>query len=307
MHRITQYQMAEQESKRKRWVQKLRNKYLLVIRNEETYEVKLTFRLSRLNVFIVLGLTAIILIVMTIFLIAFTPLREYIPGYMDVDLQRQVYELNLKADSIEREFMRRNVYFESIKNIVQGNIAPDYYQDPMNQVEKDDSTTDYQHIQLTRSQEDSLLRLEFERSGGFDLNLSSMAQTGVNPGSISSFLFFSPLKGILTSTFNPDINHFGVDIVADRNTPIKAALDGMVVFSGWTLETGHVIAIQHAQNILSVYKHNSVVLKKEGDFVKAGDVIAIIGESGELSTGPHLHFELWFNGNPVDPADYIQF
>jgi murein DD-endopeptidase MepM/ murein hydrolase activator NlpD len=299
--------MAEKRPLKRKWIQKLRNKYLLVIRNEDTYEVKLSFRLSRLNVFIALGLTTIILVVLTIFLIAFTPLREYIPGYMDVDLPRQMYALKLRADSIEREFRQRNLYFENLRNIIEGNDMTEFYQKATANTGVTDTAIDYSDIRITHSQEDSLLRLEFEQQGRY-LPGSSAALLSANEGNeMPDFLFFAPLDGIITSRFNPDIGHFGVDLVSNRNEPIKAVLDGMVVFAGWTLETGHVITLQHQQNIISVYKHNSVLLKKEGNFVKAGDVIAIIGESGELSTGPHLHFELWFNGNPVDPTDYIQF
>ncbi|HNS17735.1 MAG TPA: M23 family metallopeptidase [Bacteroidales bacterium] len=301
--------MAEKKSlKRKKWIQKLRDKYLLVIRNEDTYEVKLSFRLSRLNVFIVLGLMTIILVVLTIFLIAFTPLREYIPGYMNVDLPRQMYALQLKADSIERAFMQQSIYFENLKNIIEGSdTTATYYQVGIGSEGQLDSSADYQNITLSHSPEDSLLRLEFQRQGRYIQDLSSGIVSPDEGELVPDFLFFSPLEGIVTNRFNADIGHFGVDLVANKNEPIKAILDGMVVFAGWTLETGHVIALQHQQNILSVYKHNAVILKKEGNFVKAGDVIAIIGESGELSTGPHLHFELWFNGNPVDPTDYIRF
>jgi murein DD-endopeptidase MepM/ murein hydrolase activator NlpD len=299
--------MADRPRKRKEWIHKLRNKYLLVIRNEDTYEVKLSFRLSRLNVFVVLGLTGIILVILTIFLIAFTPLKEYIPGYMDVDLQRKVYELQLRADSIEQEFARKTLYFENLKKIIEGRETTEYYQDLNDSIETKDPAINYADIRLTHTQEDSLFRLEYERRGKYDNYRSSLPSDLSSTYSRSNFLFFPPLQGIVTSRFDPEIDHFGVDIVADRNEPIKAALDGMVILSGWTIETGNVIAIQHTQNILSVYKHNSVLLKKEGTFVKAGEVIAIIGETGELSTGPHLHFELWFNGNPVDPTEYISF
>lgn len=299
--------MAEKRSLKRKWIQKLRNKYLLVIRNEDTYEVKLSFRLSRLNVFIALGLTTIILVVLTIFLIAFTPLREYIPGYMDVDMPRQMYALQLRADSIEREFRQRNLYFENLKNIIEGNDMTAFYQKATAHAGGTDTTINYSDIQITHSREDSLLRLEFERQGRYLAGSSEGLLSAGEGNEMPDFLFFTPLNGIITSRFNPDIGHFGVDLVSNKNEPIKAVLDGMVVFAGWTLETGHVITIQHQQNILSVYKHNSVLLKKEGNFVKAGDVIAIIGESGELSTGPHLHLELWFNGNPVDPTVYIRF
>ncbi|HRZ22071.1 MAG TPA: M23 family metallopeptidase, partial [Bacteroidales bacterium] len=197
--------------------------------------------------------------------------------------------------------------FENLRNIIEGNDMTEFYQKATADAGTTDTTRNYQDIQITHSPEDSLLRLEFERQGRSIPSSSGGLLTANERNEMPDFLFFSPLEGIITSRFNPDIGHFGVDLVSNKNEPIKAVLDGMVVFAGWTLETGHVITIQHQQNILSVYKHNSVLLKKEGNFVKAGDVIAIIGESGELSTGPHLHFELWFNGNPVDPTDYIRF
>jgi murein DD-endopeptidase MepM/ murein hydrolase activator NlpD len=126
-------------------------------------------------------------------------------------------------------------------------------------------------------------------------------------GSISNFFFFTPIQGIISNGYNPANRHFGIDIVSKMNEAVKSVLDGTVILSAWTLQTGNIIAVQHQSNIISVYKHNSVLLKKEGDNVKAGDPIAIVGESGEMQTGPHLHFELWYNGNPVNPREYISF
>ena len=293
--------MAKEEKKKKSWIRKLRNKYRLIIMNEETYEEKISFRLSRWNVFVALGVLSILLIVLTIYIIAFTPLREYIPGYMDVNLTRQVYELQLKADSIEREFVRNDLYLQNIKNIIEGRDIVEELS------ETHDTLINYEEITLSPSREDSLLRAEFENIDQYDLRIDLSEDLNNTSPQLSNFIFFAPLDGIITNYFNPLENHYGVDIVAEMNEVIKSTLDGVVVFSGWTVETGHVIAVQHQKNILSIYKHNSVLLKRIGDFVKAGEPIAIIGESGELSTGPHLHFELWHNGNPVNPSDYVAF
>ena len=171
-------------------------------------------------------------------------------------------------------------------------------------VSKQDTTVRYEHIHIKPSAGDSLLRKQIESQDVYSLafNPSKSQKNGV-----ADFLFFMPLKGVVTNSFNAKEEHFGVDIAAPENEAIKAALDGTVTISTWTSETGYVIQIQHENNLISVYKHNSTLLKKSGQFVKAGDVIAIIGNSGELSTGPHLHFELWYNGNPIDPQEYMIF
>ena len=292
---------VEGKKKNKKLFLKLRSKYRLVIMNEETYEKKISFKITRLNVFIVMATTAIILIILTTYLIAFTSLREFIPGYMDVDLPRKVYELRLKADSIEREFIRRDLYIQNLKNIISGKEIVDKTE------QYPDSSFDYDTIRLVRSKEDSLLRAEIESMDQYDLKFYENNIYFTKETSATNLLFFSPLTGIITNEFNPGINHYGVDIVSDRNEAIKATLDGIVVLTGWTLETGYVIVLQHRDDIISIYKHNAVLLKKTGNFVRAGEPISIVGESGELSTGPHLHFELWNKGNPVNPRDYIIF
>lgn len=281
---------------------RLRNKYRLVIMNDETLEERLTFRLSRLNVFVVLGTLTIILIILTSILIAFTPLREYIPGYTNVGLQKKLYEMQIKTDSIEKGLEKRDIFIQNMKDVMNGkDLATDV---PLTK----DTLHKYNNIKLKKSPEDSLLRAEMENQGKYNLyrfeNSENIRQKNQSIGKV---LFFVPLKGVITNEFNPSQNHYGVDIVSKQNEAIKCVLDGTVILSNWTLETGYTIAIQHQQNIVSVYKHNSALLKKEGDFVKAGDPIAIIGQTGELTTGPHLHFELWSDGNPVNPKDYINF
>jgi len=156
--------------------------------------------------------------------------------------------------------------------------------------------------------EDSLLRIQIENQGKYSLyKIENNEADSKKRYSLGNLLFFTPLKGVITSEFNPAERHFGVDVVSKQNEAIKSVLDGTVIFSDWTVETGYVIAIQHTQNLVSVYKHNSALLKKQGELVKAGEAIAIVGESGELKTGPHLHFELWSEGNPLDPKEYITF
>jgi murein DD-endopeptidase MepM/ murein hydrolase activator NlpD len=291
----------ELNNKKEHWIRKLRNKYRLVIVNEETFDERLSFRLSRLNVFVIIGTLLILLIVATTFLIAFTPLREYIPGYTDVTLSQKAKYLQHKVDSLEVDFRRKSLYIQNLKSIIEGKV-----------IESDtsirsDENVDYDNIKYVKSPEDSILRAEYENESSYDLyyNESDELYTPTSP--LNNYYFFAPLKGIITNEFNLTKGHYGIDIVAKDNEAVKTTLSGTVIFSDWTVETGYVIAIQHQGNLISVYKHNSVLLKQEGNVVKAGDPIAIVGESGELSTGPHLHFELWLNGAPVNPRDYMVF
>ncbi len=269
--------------------------------NNDTFEEKLSFRLSRQNVFIALGALIILLIIITTYIIAFTPLREYIPGYGSNNSDRNIRELMIKADSLEEDLKNKDLYLYNLKNIMEGKEIVDKLP------EKPDSTSaKYDNLDFSKSKEDSMLRMEIEKQDQYNIAVNDNS-TGASVSSISGFFFFTPLKGIITNNYDPPNDHYGIDIVAAKNEAIKSTLDGTVIFAGWTLKTGYTIAIQHQSNLISVYKHNSVLLKKEGDYIKAGEVIAIIGETGELSTGPHLHFELWYDGKAVNPRDYMVF
>jgi murein DD-endopeptidase MepM/ murein hydrolase activator NlpD len=291
--------MAIEREKRKRIVRKLRNKFRLVIMNAETFEEKAALRLSPMNVIVFFGTIMISLITLTLYLIAFTPLREYIPGYTDVNMRRTLVRLSMNADSIQQKIKANDLYLENYRNILTD--RPDTTRPLKDTTE----TMLYDSIRrLHRSDDDSLLRLLVESQDRFEL-----METNTRPfaSGIGSFAFFTPVKGTLTTPFSTLKKHFGVDIVAGPDEVIKSVLDGTVVFANWTSETGYVIGVQHSNNIFSIYKHNSALLKKEGDYVKAGQVLAIIGNTGELSSGPHLHFELWYNGTPVNPVEYISF
>lgn len=293
--------MAKKTKPKQKFIQKLRNKYKLLILNEDTFEEKLTFRLSRMNVFVAFGSLAIVLIFSTTLIIAFTPLREYIPGYPNVEMQRDIYNLALRTDSLQTELLRKDLYLHNIKRVLEGKVVID-----IDTVTSNISANrNFEDIKLQRSKEDSLLRLEVEALGKY--NLVYTGESVSSAGSISNFFFFSPIKGTLVNGFNKTNKHYGVDIVGKENEPIKATLDGTVILASWTSETGYIIALQHQSNLISVYKHNSFLLKKTGNFVKAGDPIAIIGNTGELTTGPHLHFEIWYNGNAVNPTEYMSF
>jgi len=289
-----------QASRWKRFRKKLHDKYRLVIMNDSTFERKLSFRLTRMNVFVVVGAAVMMLIAATTILIAYTPLREFIPGYGDISVQRDVMLLLRKTDSLEKELDLRRAYMENLKYIIEGKDFPS----PKMEKPSDSILPQHENLSFDISPEDSALRNEFENYDRYNLTFSSGS---AESSTISSFFFFTPIKGIVGNGFNPAKKHYGVDILANKNEAVKATLSGTVIFSGWTVETGYVIGLQHSNNIFSIYKHNSALLKKMGDYVNAGDPIAIVGGTGEISTGPHLHFELWHNGNPINPKEYMSF
>ncbi len=294
--------MEKKDGKKRKWVDKWRSKYRLVFITDDTLEERFTFRLSRMNVFVALGTLAIVLIFLTTILIAFTPLREYIPGYSNVDLTRRLYRMQVVTDSIEKSLAAKDRFIQNIRDVIEGRDLTG--KTPVLK----DSAKRYDHIRLKRSVEDSLLRIEIENQSRYNLNrLVASETTSPRKASLGGVLFFTPLKGVITSTFDALKHHYGIDIVAKENETVKSVLDGTVLLTNWTLETGYVIVIQHSGNIVSVYRHNSTLLKKAGDLVRAGEPVAFVGNTGDLSQGAHLHFELWSDGNPVDPRNYISF
>ena len=294
--------MDRKDKKKRKWVEKWRFKYRLVFITDDTLEERFTFRLSRMNVFIALGTLAIVLIFLTSILIAFTPLREYIPGYTNVGLTKKLFQLQTRTDSIERSLEAKEVFLKNIRDVINGkDLSEDK---PLVR----DSSKRYDKIKLKKSEEDSLLRMEVESQSKYNLNrLDTREASSQKKSSLGGLLFFTPLKGLIINDFNITTNHYGVDIVSKQNEAVKAVLEGTVILTNWTLETGYVIIVQHTGSIVSIYKHNSALLKKAGDLVRAGEPIAIVGETGEKASGPHLHFELWSEGVPVNPKDYITF
>ncbi|HAF29620.1 MAG TPA: peptidase M23 [Bacteroidales bacterium] len=285
------------KDRKKNIVHKLKNKYRLSIYNDDTFEEVWFLRLSRLNVFSLVGTSLLLFTIAIIVLIAFTPIREFIPGYPDGNMRRNIINNVYKLDSLEYELEIRDRYFESINTIIRGGI-------PVSYENSQDSAVRYEEITFAKSEHDSLLRQQIEEEELF--NLSILTNTS-NKTDFSSIHFYPPVRGLVTNSFNPNENHYGTDIVTASNKVVVATLDGTVTIANWTLETGYVIQIQHDNNLMSIYKHNSEILKKVGNYVTAGEAIAIIGNSGELTSGPHLHFELWHTGTPIDPEDYIAF
>lgn len=272
------------------------NKYRLSIFNEENYEEVWQLRLSRMNVIVFFGGFSILLIALVSVLIAFTPLREFIPGYPDSQTRKGYVKNALKVDSLERVVAQWQRYYEDINILLNGGQPLTGRQTAV------DTVKPATKVELLPSEEDSLLRTQIESDEMFNL---SVGTSNVQKSNIPFFI--PPVKGIITNKYNPSKDHYGIDLVAGPNEGVLAITKGTVILSTWSLETGYTIAIQHEEGFLSVYKHNSKLMKRQGEFVNSGDVIAIIGNSGEFTTGPHLHFELWHHGATVDPTKYIKF
>ena len=282
-------------SKRKEIVKKLLHKYRLVILNEDTFEERVSFKLTRLNVFILTGITAILLIGLTTLLIAFTPLREYIPGYPSTKLKKQATFLLKKTDSLQNVIRVNEQYYNSIKSVLTGDVAKIEFD--RDSIQESVFYTD--ELQVSTSKADSLLRETVAQEDKYNLFQSASAGGDIT--------LITPLKGIISQTYNAQEKHYAVDIVAEKEAPVLAAADGIVVFAEWTADTGHVIILRHDNDLITVYKHNASLSKTQGELVTAGEVIATVGNTGELTTGPHLHFELWADGYSINPVDFIDF
>ena len=288
--------MGLKKTNKKKLQKKLLHKYRLVVLNEDTFEERFAIKLTRLNVFFLSSLAAIILVILTTLLIVFTPLREYIPGYSSTALQKQALDLDSKTDSLLKSINMNDAYINSLKSVLRGEVSAVV-------INKDSifkaAQADTDVLELNPSKADSLLREKVRNEDKYNLFESATSD--------KDFVFFPPVNGSISSGFEPNEKHFAVDIVVPTNTPVKATSDGRVLFASWTSDAGYVIIIDHGDELVSVYKHNSSLTKSQGDFVRSREVIAISGASGELSTGPHLHFELWSNGTPLNPTNFIDF
>jgi murein DD-endopeptidase MepM/ murein hydrolase activator NlpD len=288
--------MKDNKKKQKKIKRKLLDKYRLVILNEHTFEERLSFKLTRLNVFVLCSLIAVFLISLTYLLIAFTPLREYIPGYSSTALKKQATELNYKTDSLQQVISMNDLYYNSIKKVLKGDVsAIDLNKDSIIQAVKLEAS----QVDLNPNAEDSLLREKVDKEDKYNLFESATSAT--------NFVLFPPVSGTISEPYNAKVKHYAVDIVVAKDTPIKATADGIVIFAEWTASTGYVVIIEHSYGLISIYKHNAALTKTQGDLVKAGEVIATAGNTGELTTGPHLHFELWNDGYPINPTNFIDF
>jgi murein DD-endopeptidase MepM/ murein hydrolase activator NlpD len=288
------------KERRKQLIRKLRSKYRLVVMNDATFDESFSAFLTPLNVIAGVAFLFISIAVIVLSVVILTPLKEYIPGYSDTQTRIRALNATVKVDSLEQAQAVYSSYFENIQKILNGEVETD-----TSKMALGGDSEEYDNLDFSVSHQDSLLRQEIESEERYALNpqSQSVSETLGLPGT----LLFPPIIGTITSDFDQKIGHYGIDVAAKEGETIKAILDGTVVMASFTSDGGNVIQIQHANNLVSVYKHNSILLKKVGDRVEAGDSIAIIGNSGELTDGPHLHFELWYNGTPLNPRDYIAF
>ena len=275
---------------------RLKYKYKLSVINETSYEEVFNFRLSQLHVLTALSVLAVILVVLTILLIAFTDLREFIPGYPDGNMRQMIAQNALRVDSLENELLKRDRFFKSIRLVLNGG-------DTTSLERSREDTARYRNdtIRFQISEQENEFRAAIEERERFNLSL------GMKEQNHDYYHFFPPVEGIVTQSFDEKKRHYGTDIVAKANAKVAAVLDGVVIFTDWTVKTGYVIQVQHTNDLISVYKHNSILLKKQGDYVRAGEVLGVVGNTGEESSGPHLHFELWRAGNPLKPENFIKF
>ena len=281
---------------KKQLIRRLRNHYKMAILNIDTFEERFSLLLTPLNVLIIGGIGLVAIISITFLLLGYTPLRFYLPNYAEeIRVKKLAVEATFKADSMEVLLAQQNAFIQNFQGVVDGTVGsemPDATIDP---------PIDPKKVEFTRSEEDSILRAEIEKEDLVNLNPQ------FNRDNESSYLLFPPIKGTITDKLNAQKQHYGIDIAAPKDAPIKAIDDGTIIIAAYTAETGYILQIQHDNDLISVYKHNSVLLKKQGEKVRAGEAIAIIGETGEFSSGPHLHFEMWRNGVALNPESFFSF
>lgn len=290
---------------------KLRDKYRLVIMNDDTFEEVTSMKLTPLSVYVAFSSLIVGTAIVVTTLIIWTPIKRYIPGYGDFRRDDEIAELTAKVANLEDEINAHRRYNENFRKILVGDLADISKEEVEKQGVPADSMNAIPAEDIERIPEDEQMRSAVAK-GTFTSDPKVTAEAGINtlvPRDVplEQLFFMPPVSGDVTSGFDLSKSHFGIDVAAPKNTAVKSAADGVVISAGYTVETGYSIAIQHPNNVVTMYKHNSVLLRQEGSAVKAGEAIAIIGNSGENTTGPHLHFELWYKGRAVDPGDYINF
>ena len=284
------------KNKRKSFWKNFKFKYKLTITNENTLEEIVGIHVSKLNGVSVLLFAVTVIFLITSVIIAFTPLRNYLPGYMNSEVREQVVLNALRADSLQWVLERQRMYIMNIQDIISGNVKVD----SVHSIDSLTVTRTEELLERTQAEDD--FRKQYEETERYNLTTIDNAPV------MSGLIFFRPTRGMVASDFDANKQHYGIDIAANPNESVLATLDGTVILATYTADTGYVIQVQHAQNLVSVYKHCGSLLKKVGDTVKAGEAIALVGKTGEKTTGgPHLHFELWNKGRALDPSKYIVF
>jgi murein DD-endopeptidase MepM/ murein hydrolase activator NlpD len=286
--------MPKQNKKKRLWIQNLLNRYRVVVISESTFEERFLTRISQLRIILFLTFFVLFIVIGSVLMVAYTPLKEFIPGYTTTALRKEAIRNSFLLDSLTVEFQKQERFIHSITKALIGEFDQQV-------ATLENNTVEGQWVlnpqKLTKA--DSLLRLQVSQEDKY--NVIPDTDAGVK------YLLYPPALGIVSSPFDPKTKHFAVDIALEKNSPIMAVAAGTVIFSEWTADTGYVIIVKHEYGLLSAYKHNASLEKSQGDLVSAGEVIARAGNTGELTTGWHLHFELWINGYPVDPSHFIDF
>ncbi len=288
--------MAKEKKQSRLW-----KKLHIAVFTDASFEQLFSLHLTPFSALFTVALLGILLIAGVTVLIAFTGLREYIPGYPTGAERRMIMDNLQRADSLLGEISLRDHLINDMRMVLSERLPIDEWdKDSVANVHR----TSQQHIEFTKSEADSLFRVEVEAQEMYNV---SEGQSNLADTRLEVLFMNTPLKGVVTNKFGEFEGHYGVDIAAVEGARVASVLDGTVIFAEWTVETGNVIQIQHDNHLMSVYKHNSKLLKKQGMRVTAGEAIALTGNSGELSTAPHLHFELWYQGAPLNPENYISF
>ena len=283
------------ESSKKKNIKKRESKnYRLVIQEEKTYKEKFKLKLSRTNVFLTGTFISLIIVSITTSIIFFTPVREYIPGYDTTKMRIQAINNLERLDSLINQLSINENYLESVFQTINGEDYKNIYTNESQRI-----SVDLSELDMSLRVEDSILRKVVEREDKFNV-IESETQT-------LNLEMSPPVRGIIIESFDVSVKHYGIDIVLKEQTPVKAVADGIVLLSEWTIDSGHTVIVYHKDQLTSVYKHNYLSKVKTGDYVKQGQVVALSGNTGELTSGPHLHFELWDSNGPINPEDFIIF
>jgi murein DD-endopeptidase MepM/ murein hydrolase activator NlpD len=273
----------------------------MVVRNEENLAEVSSFNFTYAKVIVISLLTFVLLFVGSLYLAQTALAKWFDPRHTTMEYNRKLLTMTLELDSLKGKLANQERFIDNFQNILRGEVPQGSVYRPPENVSAADFNQDMNPREIGNG--DSIIREEFKE---IESALTSYKKNTYSD-ELKDIFFFPPLQGIVSSPYNLATDHYGVDIVAKNNEPVKSIADGTVILSSWTLDGGYIIAVQHRANLISVIRHNSALLKKVGNFVNAGEVISIIGNTGELTTGPHVHLELWYNGNPVDPEEFITF
>jgi murein DD-endopeptidase MepM/ murein hydrolase activator NlpD len=280
--------------------ERLTTKYQLVIRNEENLAEKSTIGFTYAKVLVISVAIFTMIFIGSLFLSKTLLAKWFDPKHAQMEANKKLYELALKVDSLAHEVDRKDKFILNFQRVLSGDTSSGFV-DPATQLGGQDKMVKaVGNMKLAPS--DSQFRKEFEQS-----EQSLITLTSGKYRELQETFFFSPITGFVSDHYDLKKGHFGIDIVAKTNEPVKCIADGTVLMASWTQDSGYVIAVQHRGNLISLYKHNAELLKKVGTFVTAGDIISIVGNSGEMTDGPHLHFELWYNGNSLNPEEFVTF